>query len=129
MITQLSEACRSRLFRLTLRAPIESIAFVMADSREAASRIGKTIFAVLRSVPVYEVEFDEILSFGELMRTGVSDDEDLRVFELAQDDMQVVHWTVAPYFLTDDASLLGKWAELRADLATLVAASVIRRAK
>jgi hypothetical protein len=129
MITQLSEACRSRLFRLTLRAPVEGVAFVMADSREAAWRIGRTVLAVLQSVPVFEVEFGDMHAFGELVRMGVSDDEDLRVFELAQEDMQVTQWTVAPYFLTDDASLLGKWAELRADLATVVAASAIRRAK
>jgi hypothetical protein len=129
MITQLSEECRSRLFRCALRAPVAGIAFVMADSREAAWRIGKTVISVLRSVPFHEVEIGEMHAFAELVQTGVSEDVDLRIFELASKGDQVTEWAVAPYFLTNDASLLGKWAELCADLAGLAAQSAIHRAK
>ncbi|MDR5734689.1 hypothetical protein QCE47_20475 [Caballeronia sp. LZ025] len=129
MTTQLSDECKSRLFRLTLATPVEGVAFVMADSREAASRIGRTVIAVLNSVAIYDVTLKEVQSFSELVRGGQSDDEDMRVFEVANADAKAPAWTDTPYFLTNDPSLLGKWAELRADIAANVAHAVIRRAK
>ncbi len=113
---------------MMLRAPVEGVAFVMADSPEAAWHVGKTVIAVARSVPIYEVEIGEMHSFRELVRMGISDDEDLRVFEMANDDTAVTQWTAAPYFLTNDSTLLGKWAELCAGVAAEVATSAIRRA-
>lgn len=129
MTTQLSDECKSRLFRLTLATPVEGVAFVMADSREAASRIGRTVIAVLNSVAIYDVTLKEVQSFSELVRGGESDDEDMRVFEVANADAKAPAWTDTPYFLTNDPSLLGKWAELQADIAANVAHAVIRRAK
>ena len=129
MNTQLSEQCKSRLYRLRFEAPEESIAFVLAESREAAWRIGKTVMAVLRGVGIQDVSLRDIRSFRELIGTGVSDDYDLRIFELASVDGNVEQWIDAPYFLTDDASLLGKWAELRADLAATVVRTAIGRAR
>jgi hypothetical protein len=129
MNTQFSEQCKSRLYRLKFETPVESVAFVLADSREAAWRIGKTVMAVLLGVGVQHVSLHDIRSFRELVRVGVSDDEDMRVFELAIAGGKVAQWTHAPYFLTDDATLLGKWAELRADLAADVARTALRRAK
>jgi hypothetical protein len=129
MITQLSDECRTRLFRLTLRAPVEGVAFVMADSREAAWRIGRTVISVLQSVPIYEVELADVHSFAELMQMGISDDADVRIFEMKHADNKVTEWMRAPYFLTNDSTLLGKWAELCAGLAASMAHSVIRRAR
>jgi len=129
MTTQLSDECKSRLFRLTLATPVEGVAFVMADSREAASRIVRTVIAVLNSVAIYDVTLREVKSFSELVRGGESDDEDMRVFEVANADAKAPAWTDTPYFLTNDPSLLGKWAELQADIAANVAHAVIRRAK
>jgi hypothetical protein len=129
MNTQLSDECKLRLYRVTLHAPVEGMAFVMADSREAAWRIGKTVLAVLHAVAIYDVELKDIHSFRELIQSGVSEDEDMRVFEVAHADRTVTQWASAPYFLTNDSSLLGKWAELRADLAASVARTAIRRAK
>jgi sulfate adenylyltransferase subunit 1 (EFTu-like GTPase family) len=129
MNTQLSDECKLRLFRVTLHLPVKGMAFVMADSREAAWRIGKTVLAVLHALAVYDVELKDIHSFRELVQTGVSDDEDMRVFEVAHAHGTVTEWASTPYFLTNDATLLGKWAELRADLAANVARTAIRRAK
>jgi hypothetical protein len=129
MNTQLSEQCKSRLFRVTFETPLEGVAFVMADSREAAWRMGKTVMAVLHGVGIQEVALRDIRSFREMVRLGVSDDEDLRIFELASSDGQVEQWAHAPYFFTDDASLLGKWVEFCADLAANVVRTVIRRAR
>lgn len=91
MITQLSDECKTRLFRLTLRAPVEGIAFVMADSREAAWRIGRTVISVLQSVAIYEVELADVRSFAELVQLGVSDDADVRIFEMKHDDNKVTN--------------------------------------
>ncbi|MDR5816195.1 hypothetical protein QCE62_21615 [Caballeronia sp. LZ033] len=129
MNTQLSEQCKSRLFRMKFERPVKSVAFVLADSREAAWRIGKTVMAVVHGVGIQNVELHGIQSFRELVRTGVSEDQDLRIFELATAGDQVEQWSHTPYFFTDDASLLGKWAELRADLASDVAQMVLRRAR
>ncbi len=129
MTTQLSDVCKSRLFRVTLTAPVEGIAFVMADSREAAWRMGKTVIAVVQGVGVQNVAIAGVHSFGELVSMGTCDDLDMRVFEVASPNGKNTDFAEAPYFLTNDASLLGKWAELRADLAANVARALIRRAK
>jgi hypothetical protein len=126
---QLSDECKTRLFRLALRTPAGDVAFVMADSREAAWRMGKTILAVLQSQPLYDIELDSVHAYDDLVQQGVSEDEDLRVFELARAQAKVTAWVHTPYFLTNDASLLGKWAELCAELAASVARSAIDRAK
>lgn len=110
-------------------APVDSIAFLMADSREAAVRIGRTLVAVLHGVGLQDVSARDVLSFGELVRAGANDDRDLRVFEIAAANDQEDQWTFAPYFLTDDSSLLGKWAELRADVAANIVRSAVRRAR
>jgi hypothetical protein len=114
---------------MKFETPVESVAYVMADSREAAWRMGKTVMAVLHSVGIQEVTLHDIRSFREMVRAGVSDDQDLRIFELAATDGQVEQWAHTPYFFTDDASLLGKWAELCADLAANVVRTAMRRAR
>ena len=114
---------------MKFETPVQGVAYVMADSREAAWRMGKTVMAVVHSVGIQEVSLHDIRSFRELVRMGVSDDEDLRIFELATADRQVEQWAHTPYFFTDDASLLGKWAELCADLAANVMQTAIRRAR
>ncbi len=83
---------------MRLGSPVDSIVFVMADSREAAWRIGKTVLAVLQSVAVYEIRIEETHSFAELVRMGASADEDLRIFECAHDGSDVTEWVRAPYF-------------------------------
>ncbi|WP_250516234.1 hypothetical protein [Caballeronia sp. INDeC2] len=114
---------------MKFEAPLEGVAFILADSREAAWRVGKTVMAVLHGVGIQTVSLHEILSLQELVSAGVSDDEDMRIFELAVAGGKVEQWVRTPYFLTDDATLLGKWAELRADLAADVARNVMRRAR
>ncbi|WP_250527966.1 hypothetical protein [Caballeronia sp. GAWG2-1] len=129
MSTRLSERCRLALFRLALSAPGGVTLFLMADGRESALRIARAAVSILRDVPVHEVRVRESLSFRELLRAGVSDDPDLRVFEASSKDGKVQAWIEPPIFFTDDATLLGKWAELHADLATETARQVIDRAK
>ena len=130
MSTQLSERCRSQLFRVRMSPAADGvIAYVMADSRESASRKVRTALSMLRDLPLYESRVEEVRSFGDLMRVGVSEDRDLRVFEKESRDGKVSAWITTPLFLTDDSSLLGKWAELYANIAAQAAKAAIRRAK
>ncbi|BAN27978.1 hypothetical protein [Caballeronia insecticola] len=128
MNTQLSERCRASLFRVRMTTPAV-VAFVLADSRDSASRKVRTAMAMLYDVPLQESRVEDVRSFATLMRAGVSEDRDLRVFEDEVQDGTVSAWITAPLFLTNDTSLLGKWAELYADLATQAANAAIRRAK
>jgi hypothetical protein len=70
-----------------------------------------------------------LASLRELIASGVSEDEDLRIFEIAWKGPSVSAWGEHPLFPTDDPTLLGKWAELYADLARELAKSVINRAR
>lgn len=130
MSTQLSERCRAQLFRVRMSLPADGVvAYVMAESRDHAARKVCTALSMLHDLPVYEARVQDALSFGELLRFGVSDDRDLRVFENGSQDGRVTAWITAPLFLTNDTSLLGKWAELYADLAAQVAKAAIRKAQ
>lgn len=130
MNTQLSERCRAQLFRVRMSPAADGvIAYVMADSRESASRKVCTALSMLRGLPFHEARVEEVRSFGELVRVGVSEDRDLRVFEKECQNDKVSAWITTPLFLTDDSSLLGKWAELYASIAAQAAKAAIRRAK
>jgi hypothetical protein len=48
---------------------------------------------------------------------------------VAWEGSNVSAWAEHPLFLTDDSTLLGKWAELYADLARELATNAINRAR
>jgi hypothetical protein len=132
MSTQLSNRCRTSLYRVIFGKPNsneERIVFVMAGSREAASKRATSVLAALFDIDPPEVYLYNLASFVDLVDSGVSDDEDLRIFELGWKGPTVSVWAEHPLFLTDDASLLGKWAELYADIANATAVEAIRRAR
>ena len=131
MSTQLSNRCRTSLYRVIFGKPNnneERIVFLMAGSREAASKRATSVLAALFDIEP-EVYLYNLASFVDLIDSGVSDDEDLRIFELGWKGPMVSVWAEHPLFLTDDSSLLGKWAELYADLASATAVEAIRRAR
>ncbi|SAL09056.1 hypothetical protein AWB71_00014 [Caballeronia peredens] len=128
MTTQLSERCRTALFRVRMATPAV-VVFLLADSRDNASRKVRTALSMLHDVPLHESRVEDVRSFAALARAGVSEDRDLRVFEDEVQDGKVSAWITAPLFLTNDTSLLGKWAELYADLAAQAAQTAIRRAQ
>lgn len=130
MTTQLSELCRSALYRVRMMSPADGvIAYVIAENREHASSRVRTALSMLRDVPFHESRIEDVLSFNDLVREGVSEDRDVRIFEKESRDGKVTAWVTAPLFLTNDKSLLGKWAELYADIAAQAAKEAIRRAK
>jgi hypothetical protein len=132
MSTQLSNRCRTSLHRVIFGKPNsneERIVFLMAGSREAASKRATSVLAALFDIDPPEVYLYNLASFVDLVDSGVSDDEDLRIFELGWKGLTVSVWAEHPLFLIDDSSLLGKWAELYADLASATAVEAIRRAR
>jgi uncharacterized membrane protein len=128
--TQLSQRCKTSLYRMMFgEAHAENVVFLMAESREEARREAADALAAIQCVTPDHVSLHHVTSFRELVETGVSEDEDLRLFELAWEGANVSAWADHPLFLTDDHSLLGKWAELYADLARELATSAINRAR
>jgi hypothetical protein len=130
MGTQLSYRCKTSLYRAVFgNTHDESTVFLIAASRDEARKRATEALAVIHGMAVKDVSLRNLASFRELTDIGVSEDEDLRIFELAWKGADVSAWAEHPMFLTDDPSLLGKWAELYADLARELATSAIDRAR
>jgi hypothetical protein len=130
MGTQLSHCCKTSLYRAVFgNAHDQRIVFLIAGSRDDARKRATIALAAIHGVATQEVSLCKLASFRELIDIGVSEDEDLRVFEMAWKGESVSAWAEHPLFLTDDSSLLGKWAELYADLARDLATSAIDRAR
>jgi hypothetical protein len=107
----------------------ERVVFLMAGSRDAASKRATAVLAALFDIDPPEVYLYNLASFADPIDSGVSDDEDIRVFEIGWKGPNVSVWAEHPLFLTDDVSLLGKWAELYADIAQTKALDSINRAR
>ena len=132
MNTQLSDRCRTSLYRVIFGKPDSSderVVFLMAGGRDAASRRAMAVLVVLYDIDPLEVHLWNLASFTDLINLGVSDDEDMRVFEIGWKEPSVSPWAEHSLFLTDDISLLGKWAELFADIARTQAIEAIKRAR
>jgi hypothetical protein len=130
MSTQLSHRCRTSLFRMMFgHTEDESIVFLMAPNRDAARTEAAHALAAIHRIAPDNVCLYNLTSFREMIESGISEDEDLRVFEVDWQGTHVTVWADHPLFLTDDASLLGKWAELYADRARELANSAINRAR
>jgi hypothetical protein len=130
MGTQLSYRCKTSLYRAVFgNTDDESTVFLLATSRDDARQRAGVALAAIRGVAAHEVLLGNLASFRELIDIGVSEDEDMRIFEMAWKGADVSAWAEHPLFLTDDPSLLGKWAELYADLARELAISAIDRAR
>jgi len=86
MRLKLSNECRTSLYRVIFGNPNstdESVVFLMAGSREAADqRARKTPFALF-DIAETDVYLYNLASFADLVGSGVSYDEDIRIFETA----------------------------------------------
>lgn len=130
MGTQLSHLCKSSLYRAGFTHEHEErIVFLSADSRDDARARACAALAAIHRIEAQDVTLDNLASYRELVDIGVSEDEELRIFELAWKGSQVSAWAEHPLFLMADPSLLGKWAELYADLAREMALAAIDRAR
>jgi hypothetical protein len=125
-MSELSNRCRTLLYRMMLQTP-EGIVdvFAMGASREDARKLISTAVSLIASIHSDELELFNLASYRDLVDAGVSDDEDMRIFETAWRGPDITGWTTRPLFLTYDSSLPAKWAELRAELAAVEAKDVV----
>ena len=128
----LSADCRSRLYRIVWETiGGESVhVFVLAGSRAEAKDLLRKAIVLLGREPNDEPSLFSLNSFEDLVNEGMSEDEDLRVFETGwsrEDGEMRPNWVTRPLFLLHDPTLLGKWAELQADLAARRTAETISR--
>jgi hypothetical protein len=130
MGTQLSHRCVTSLYRAVFsHTHKESIVFLIAGSPDDARKRAIGALAAIHGISSHKVHLSNLASFHELVEIGISEDEDLRIFEVAWKGASVSAWVERPLFLTDDPGLLGKWAELYADLAQELAAGAIDSAR
>jgi hypothetical protein len=128
-MTQLSEACRTSLYRIIWESADGSVeAFALESTREAARQFFHEVIALVAGRPAAKLKLYQLDSYRDLLNNGISDDEDLRVFETAWRDVTVAGWVERPLFLTTDPTLVSKWAELQAELAAQAARDAIGRA-
>ncbi|MCX4175665.1 MULTISPECIES: hypothetical protein [Paraburkholderia] len=128
-MTTLSDDCRSHLYRIVweTREGVSVLAYTLAFTREGARQLFHQLIAPIAREPVDELVLYNLDSYRDLTDKGVSEDEDLRVFESGWQGDTVILWAERPLFLTADPTLVGKWAELQADLAALHTADAISR--
>ncbi|CAE6909829.1 hypothetical protein R69927_05932 [Paraburkholderia domus] len=134
-MTQLSDDCHTSLFRILWDSGEGSddsdvlvAAFALESTRESARRFFGAALALIAGRPAGELDLSRLDSYRDLVNNGISDDEDLRVFETAWRGVTVTGWVGRPLFLTTDPTLVGKWAQLQADLAVQAAHDAIGRA-
>jgi hypothetical protein len=128
-MTMLSHDCRVSLYRIVWESGEGSVqAFVLESTRDAARRFFEAAIALIAGRPGVDLELYNLVSYRDLVDNGVSEDEDLRVFEIGSRGDVVTAWANKPLFLTTDPTLVGKWAELQAELAVLAAQEAIGRA-
>ncbi|TCF96657.1 hypothetical protein BZM27_55620, partial [Paraburkholderia steynii] len=81
-MSELSKACRDRLYRMMWQTPDGVVdAFVLCASREEARRLFHAAISVIAGIHEDELKLFNLESFDDLVHAGVSEDEDIRVFE------------------------------------------------
>jgi hypothetical protein len=127
-MTMLSHDCRVSLYRIIWESGEASVqAFALESTRDSARRFFEAAIALIVGRPADDLELYNLYSYRDLVDNGVSEDEDLRVFEVGSRGDVVTAWARKSLFLTTDPTLVGKWAELQAEIAALAAQEAIRR--
>ena len=127
-MTMLSHDCRVSLYRIIWESGEGSVqVFALESTRDAARRFFEATIALIAGRPGIDLELYNLVSYRDLVDNGVSEDEDLRVFEIGSRGDMVTAWADKPLFLTTDPTLVGKWAELQAELAAQAVRAAMRR--
>lgn len=127
-MSELSQRCRKLLYRMMWQTPDGIVdAFALCATREDAPRFFCSAISLISGIHQDELELFNLESFDDLVNAGVSEDEDMRIFETLWSGARVVGWATQPLFLTSDPTLIARWADLRAELAAAQTNSVISR--
>jgi hypothetical protein len=129
-MTTLSGECRRHLYWIVWETPegASVIAYTLGFTRDDARRLFNELLALIAREPADELVCYNLDSYRDLTDKGVSEDEDMRVFETGWKGDTVASWADRPLFLTADPTLVSKWAELRADPAAMQTNEAIGRA-
>ena len=123
----LSQYCRKTIYRAAWNLPEGSVGiYLHAEDRGSALKV---LSRILDSISVDKLRFldvGSIYSCRELIEMGVSDDCDMRIFELSHEGQRVTQWIERPLFLSVDQSLIGKWMALSVDRVMLSVAKFKR---
>jgi len=127
-MTMLSHDCRVSMYRIIWESGEDSVqAFALESTRDSARLFFEAAIALIAGRPADDLDLCNLYSYRDLVDNGVSEDEDLRVFEVGSRGDVVTAWANKPLFLTTDPTLVGKWAELQAEIAAQAADETIRR--
>ncbi|WOD14415.1 hypothetical protein [Paraburkholderia kirstenboschensis] len=81
-MSELSQQCRKLLYRMMWQTPEGIVdAFALCASREEARRLLCSAISLVSGIHQDELKLFNLESFDDLVNAGVSDDEDLRIFE------------------------------------------------
>ncbi|MFM0652003.1 hypothetical protein [Paraburkholderia sediminicola] len=113
----LSQSCRATLYRALCERPgTASAVFFHASTREEAWKNLHVAMARLLNRQAGDTVLCRMDSYEELVDAGISQDHDLRLFEIAWQGVTVTAWVTRPVFLSRDPLLQTKSRELAAQL-------------
>ncbi|WP_155753358.1 hypothetical protein [Burkholderia territorii] len=127
MEIELSQYCRETIYRAIWLFPVDYAAiFLHAKNREDANIKITMLSVFFLSGELGVVDVGPVYSYKELLDDGVSDDQDLRIFEMSSREGVVTQWVEQPLFLSIDQSLIGKWISMNFSRALSAAVAVTR---
>ncbi|MBN3815666.1 hypothetical protein G3N57_03210 [Paraburkholderia sp. Se-20369] len=102
--------CRERLYRAIWRASSGPIAvYACSESKEAVTLLFQRVLGQISNEDSVPSRIDAVTSYDEMIGAGVSENEDLRIFEMQWRGRVVTEWVERPLFLTTDTDLLTMW--------------------
>lgn len=113
MTIKLSQYSKETLYRAVWVFPKDCIGvYLHAESRDVACRKLAVLSSFILDCQSEVVDVASVDSYEELVDNGISEDPELRIFELSGRNHQVTGWIECPLFVSTDQSLLGKWISL-----------------
>jgi len=107
-MTMLSHDCRVSMYRIIWESGEDSVqAFALESTRDSARLFFEAAIALIAGRPADDLDLCNLYSYRDLVDNGVSEDEDLRVFEVGSRGDVVTAWANKPLFLTTDPTLVG----------------------
>ncbi|WP_155740284.1 hypothetical protein [Burkholderia territorii] len=122
MTMKLSEYCKETIFRTVWMFPEQCVGiYLHAESRGVACRKLAVLSNFMLDCKSEIMDVASIDSYDELVANGISEDPELRIFELSRRGNRINKWIECPLFLSIDQSLLRKWMSLNVSRAMYAA--------
>jgi hypothetical protein len=117
------------IYRAYCEMPYKAFVFVEAASREGAKERLYSLLSALSGRHAIDISLRNLDSWHDMIDRNVSEDRDLRIFELGWLGKELICWITKPLFLApaNNAFLLNKWAELQLQLTSNQAGTIISK--